>query len=638
MKRLRLYLLWFLWLWAGLVHGQPIAVRDLAVLVDEHGTETISSVSASAAATRFVPLVGALTAGYTRKVHWLRFNVQVPKAGRWWLEVQPPFLDDLRLFEPGTSGFIERRSGDRQTFEVREEDDRGFVFKLLLPDPAARTFYLRLATDSSAMVALQLWNPRQFRAATNSEYVALGFYYGITCLAMLTMLILSGWLRVPQYGWFGLVIFANILFDLGINGFVSQYFLRSFPQTAELWLSVGILLVVFATGLYLRSMWPAARTAPEQSKKISAPARSRVHLEIVLLAVLWLSVEHYPEAKIFALSYLLFCALLVIDGLRPLWLDKRTESRYLFLSAVFLLAGSAVTIVLSLGWVSSQDLSVLYLHQLTLVCAALVMIVSMAMSMRRTFISQWNTEKRAQDAEQDSILQQRALAEQGRFVAMLSHEIKTPLAVIDSATQALERINQSEDAAIVRRHERIRRSVNRIDRLIEQFLTADQIALQRMQISPGRVDVSKFLDRIFATYSTEDAQRLVALIPVQTAALVADAKLLQVALTNLIDNALKYSPVAGKVRVSANPANEQNVAGFEFIVADEGAGVPRELEVVLFSRYARGENATSIPGTGLGLYLVQRIAQLHGGQAELLPKRSGAVFRIWVPIESEGLP
>ncbi len=638
MKRLRLYLLWFLWLWAGLVHGQPIAVRDLAVLVDEHGTETISSVSASAAATRFVPLKGALTAGYTRKVQWLRFSVQVPKAGRWWLEVEPSFLDDLRLFEPGASGFIERRAGDLLTFETREEDDRGFVFKLVLPDPAPRTFYLRVQTASSAMVALQLWNPRQFRSATNSEYVVLGFYYGIACLAMLTILTLSGWLRVPQYGWFGLVIFANILFDLGINGFVSQYFLRAAPRAAEITASVGILLVVVATGLYLRSMWPAAGNTSESSKKSSALARSRVYLELALLAVLWLAVEHYPEAKIFALTYLLFCSLLVIDGLRPLWSDKRTEARYLFLSAVFLVLGSAVTVVLSLGWISSPDLSMLYFHQLTLACAVMVMIVSIGMSMRRTFIRQWKTEKRAQDAEQDSILQQRALTEQGRFVAMLSHEIKTPLAVIDSATQALERMSYSEAPEVGLRHDRIFRAVDRIDRLIEQFLTADKIELQRMQIRPSRVNAQKLLDRVFATCAAEDLQRLEQTVHPDTPVLVGDASLLQVALSNLIENALKYSPPGSPVTVSANPASEQGLPGVEFIVANQGAGVPRELEIVLFSRYARGENATGIPGSGLGLYLVQRIAQLHGGQAELLPKRSGAVFRIWVPIESEGLP
>ena len=66
--------------------AQPIAVQNLAVLVDADGSETIASVSAPEAAQRFTPLDGLLSAGYTRKVHWLRFSVQAPVAGSWWLE------------------------------------------------------------------------------------------------------------------------------------------------------------------------------------------------------------------------------------------------------------------------------------------------------------------------------------------------------------------------------------------------------------------------------------------------------------------------------------------------------------------------------------------------------------------------
>ena len=66
--------------------AQAIAVQNLAVLVDADGSETIASVSAPEAAQRFTPLDGLLSAGYTRKVHWLRFSVQAPVAGSWWLE------------------------------------------------------------------------------------------------------------------------------------------------------------------------------------------------------------------------------------------------------------------------------------------------------------------------------------------------------------------------------------------------------------------------------------------------------------------------------------------------------------------------------------------------------------------------
>ena len=70
------------------------SLRDVAVLVDVVGTETVESVAA-APPGRWRPVPGILSAGFTRSVHWMRFTVDAP-SGEWWLEVLPPFLDDLR--------------------------------------------------------------------------------------------------------------------------------------------------------------------------------------------------------------------------------------------------------------------------------------------------------------------------------------------------------------------------------------------------------------------------------------------------------------------------------------------------------------------------------------------------------------
>ena len=132
-----------------LLAGVPAAslpLRDLAVLVDPAGTETIASVSA--ALGRFKPVKGDFSAGFTRDVHWLRFTVQAPSAGPRWLEVRPALLDDLRLFEPSVGGFIEHHTGDRQPIAKREINNRNFLFKLDLPDTAPRSFYLRIETTN----------------------------------------------------------------------------------------------------------------------------------------------------------------------------------------------------------------------------------------------------------------------------------------------------------------------------------------------------------------------------------------------------------------------------------------------------------------------------------------------------------
>ncbi|MFZ4481110.1 MAG: 7TM-DISM domain-containing protein, partial [Rhodoferax sp.] len=442
--------------------AQGLALRDLALLVDEGGAETIDSVSADASSARFEPLRGILNGGYTRKVHWLRFTVQAPRSGAWWLEVQPPYLDDLRLFEPGASGFKERRSGDRLPFSSREEDYRGFIFKLAVPDTAPRVFYLRLQTSSASTAELKLCDPQSFDAARLKEYSAISFYYGFATLAVLFSIILYVWLGEALYGWFGLMVFASMFLRFGAHGLAAQYLLPDSPLIADAW-------VGFASLLYMVSMAPFFR----HMLGVQPGQRFYVHVfrvQMVLPSVLMLSLltSHYGQAMVLATSYMLLVAMVVSFECVRQWRLGRRESRYLLLGSVLFSIGGIRLSFLNLGWNNTHDLSALYFDQLTSMLATLAVYIALALRLRRAGIQERRSHQRAEMAELKAEKEHEAYSEQGRFIAMLSHELKTPLAVIDSAAQALERINLSEDPEIARRHERIRRSVGRIDRLIEQ--------------------------------------------------------------------------------------------------------------------------------------------------------------------------
>ncbi|MDQ5910527.1 MAG: hypothetical protein QG599_2624 [Pseudomonadota bacterium] len=182
---------------AILIGGQAMAtdvpvLRDLAVLVDPQGDMDISAV-ASAADQRFKPIPSGLAAGYTRNVHWLRFTVVAP-AGEWWLDLLPPYVDDLRLYEPdplhpGT--FLERRAGDQLPFSTREVDYRGFIFKLHTPDETPRIYYLRLQTRSTSILVPRLWAPDHFHAAMALDYGLLIGILGVL-LAIMALNLISG--------------------------------------------------------------------------------------------------------------------------------------------------------------------------------------------------------------------------------------------------------------------------------------------------------------------------------------------------------------------------------------------------------------------------------------------------------------
>ena len=328
--------------------AQPIAVQNLAVLVDADGSETIASVSAPQAAQRFTPIDGLLSAGYTRKVHWLRFSVQAPAAGSWWLEVMPPFLDDLRLFEPQATGFAERRSGDRLPFASREEDYRGFTFKLALADNAPHTFYLRLQTTSTSLLTLQLWQPERFHAATNLEYTTIGLSFGFFLLILLLNLALWASSRESLYGWFSLFIGAQVLFFFCFMGLASQYLLPQSPLMTDAATGASVLIFLAVSPAFYRRMLHVER----DQRFLFITYRLLSVLPCVLLASLFTG--HYTEATRMAQASAGAAGLLTLYLAIQLWRQGRTESHYLLLATALTPLTSVGGALLSLGLISTD--------------------------------------------------------------------------------------------------------------------------------------------------------------------------------------------------------------------------------------------------------------------------------------------
>jgi two-component system sensor histidine kinase MprB len=103
-----------------------------------------------------------------------------------------------------------------------------------------------------------------------------------------------------------------------------------------------------------------------------------------------------------------------------------------------------------------------------------------------------------------------------------------------------------------------------------------------------------------------------------------DPDALERAVGNLVDNALKWSPPDGRIRILA--------AGGTVEVSDDGPGIPADDLPYIFDRFYRSAKARALPGSGLGLAIVARIAGLHGGTAEAIPLQQGVKFRISVPV------
>ncbi|WP_237051431.1 sensor histidine kinase [Magnetospirillum sp. ME-1] len=222
--------------------------------------------------------------------------------------------------------------------------------------------------------------------------------------------------------------------------------------------------------------------------------------------------------------------------------------------------------------------------------------------------------------------ERQAMREQRNFLAMISHEFRVPLAIIEAASQLLNiylRANGEAEEEVAK----IRRAVRRMSELIDVCLADDRIDSSAMQLHADRVDVVRMLADICDDKRPFAGERDLVLHMSKRADVMADSTLLRIAFSNLIDNALKFSPSHSPVTIEVF-AEEDAV---RVRIADQGPGIAVEEQARIFEKFYRSTKSDRVRGAGLGLYIVKRIMDLHGAAISVDSERGrGAVFEIWL--------
>jgi len=229
---------------------------------------------------------------------------------------------------------------------------------------------------------------------------------------------------------------------------------------------------------------------------------------------------------------------------------------------------------------------------------------------------------------------ERRLMEQQRdFVTMTSHEFRTPLTIIDGHAQRLIKMQDRLDPAdAAERGSRIRSAVQRITNIMDSLLGASRVLDGRAAFHPCDLDPTALLRD--ACQAHRDANRgaiIIEDLESMPRSMYGDPKLLFHAFSNLISNAIKYSPASSPTEVRARAESGWLVVQ----VRDNGIGIPARDRVRLFERYFRGSNATRVAGTGVGLHLVSMVVAMHEGEvfAESL-EGVGSRFVVRLPIKA----
>jgi len=225
-------------------------------------------------------------------------------------------------------------------------------------------------------------------------------------------------------------------------------------------------------------------------------------------------------------------------------------------------------------------------------------------------------------ARQQIVIERQQSEEQSRFMAMLTHELKTPMSVIRMALGSL-RMQLGEQRILAHAE----RAVDDMNAVVERCTQADRIEQGQLEIQSETIVLAELINDV--RDNSREPERVI-LHPGTVPLLRSDSQLLRTVLSNLIDNALKYSPAASTINVKWGTKSTGLWLSVDNVAS--AAGMPDASKV--FTKYYRSPGAHSKTGSGLGLYLVRGLCIQLQGMVSYRPEANIVRFEVWLPVST----
>jgi signal transduction histidine kinase len=220
-----------------------------------------------------------------------------------------------------------------------------------------------------------------------------------------------------------------------------------------------------------------------------------------------------------------------------------------------------------------------------------------------------------------------------QFLYHVTHELRTPLTNIRAYAETLSQGVIDDEQTIRECYNVIMGETRRLNQLVEDILNVSQMEVGSARLDVGEVPMDDMLRKVVQDMQgNADGKQidLVLSLPAKLPKVRGDRDRLAVVLTNLIGNAIKYTPQAGRVDVSCSAENER----VRITVTDTGIGIAPEAQEKIFEKFYRVDDSrvAKIPGTGLGLAIVRETVRMHGGAVFVASTPGkGSTFTVLLP-------
>lgn len=592
----------------------PISLTDhLYVLEDDRSSHTIDTILDAEQQARFTSLEGkALNSGLSSSTFWLRMTLSGEFLAalteidqRWLIEFDTPFMNylDVYLIDPVSNQvLVHWQTGDMLPFAHRPIPTTYFTFPLDLDEPSGVIVIARLMNDGLVIANPRLWPRDQYAGVANTRGKLFGLFYGAMIIMALYNFIIFLTVRDVAYFYYVLSIVGITLFEACNRGDAFKYIWPDSPMLPNIMLAEAIFFAEVFTLLFISRFLKLEQYLRVWSKLLQVLAFVAAAMMILTLVL--------PNRHVINIGAVLAMAISLLAVYLAV-LRARMGSR----SAKFFLMAWGVLLVsifvTALMRFVPIPVNMFTTNMISVGLTIEVALLSLALADRFNRV-----QKEAQSILQDALLKlEKSNLVKDQFLATISHELRTPMNGIEGA---LTLINKDELSDVDRLYLNTAiTSAKDMTGMIDAVLRFNEMQAGSIVLKSAPFNPVSFFNEIALEIEERCRRKKIKFesdIPGSALVLKGDPEQLRLVLVQLADNAVKFTPVGGTVRLKVFQTVDSGWASLVIRVEDTGVGISDEIKEKLFhSNGSSSQQNSGSGGLGIGLTLSRYLVQKMGG-------------------------
>lgn len=563
----------------------------------------------------FTPYQKMLTGGFNKGAYWVKLDLRAT-AQDLALKIRPPFTNEITLYDPA-SNRGPRTNGSNYPVDAADIDANSLNF-LIPPSPENRSVYLRIKSVSSYVLYIEAMSLVEFERAERSDNLIYTGYLMLTLILAVWMLVTWMNYREPVIGLFALQQFIAVIHTFSRVGFSRTFFDQYISDVLISQISNGIVIIYPFVGIVVNKL-----LLQEYGLKRLFRIIFYVLLSISLIIIaLYLIGQQQTALSVnapmlmFAMVWFWVCAIWGIDASKSVDSSRAVQIKAIRLYYSFNLLLWMVALLPLLGYLSTGSF---VLHSLLVYNITSSLFLVALLQYRARWLLRHEV-ARASTLEAEATQERQRREEQSMLMSMLSHEIKTPLSVLKLV------MDQKVAGTDLEGH--ANRAVSNIDFIVNRCLQLGKLDAKAINLNPTNIRGDQFVMTL--VHGMHDDSRLRFQVA-DSLEFQADKDILRVVLGNLLENALKYGDKTQPVVLEILKDSSNGYPGIRFNVSNGVGllGAPDKNEV--FKKYYRNLQATKIPGSGLGLFLVKSLVNVMAGNVAFSIENDEVRFSVWIP-------